>query len=80
MKPSSEQRRSPKGIETKKCPECYTYLPGNATQCNVCGIKVGKRGKTGMATKPINWKGYTVCLFAWLAFGLYVWWAFFKEN
>jgi ribosomal protein L40E len=80
MRQSSDQRSRSKDFETKKCPECYAYLPGEAVRCNVCGTRVGKRGKTGMAIKPINWKAYTICLFAWVAFGLYVWWAFFKEN
>ncbi len=80
MQQSAQPSSRPVGAETKKCPECYAYLPGDAARCNVCGTRVGKRGKTGMATKPVNWKAYTVCVLAWGAFALYVWWAFFRES
>jgi hypothetical protein len=67
-------------IETKKCPECYTYLAADADRCHVCGVRVGRRGKTGLASKPVNWKAYLISFLAWAAFALYIWWAFFSEN
>jgi hypothetical protein len=33
----------------------------------------------GIARKPFNWLAYLVCFLSWLAFGLYVWWAFFRQ-
>ena len=42
--------------------------------------RVGKKGKTGLATKPVNWKAYLISVLAWAAFGLYIWWAFFREG
>jgi hypothetical protein len=80
MKKSGSEGQGYLGIETKKCPDCYTYLKADADRCTACGIKVGKRGKTGLATKPFNWKGYLIAVFAWTVFGLYIWWAFFRGE
>ena len=65
--------------QTKKCPQCYVYLAADAARCFSCGTRVGKRGKTGLAEKPINWKAYLISILAWAAFAFYIWWAFFKE-
>jgi hypothetical protein len=45
---------------TKKCYECFTHLPLNATVCNVCKKKVGKVNRFGLAEKPTDWKAYTI--------------------
>ena len=79
MDKAGQQRQGTLGIETKKCPECYSYLSADAQRCNICGTRVGKKGKTGLATKPVNWKAYLISVLAWAAFGLYIWWAFFRE-
>jgi hypothetical protein len=65
---------------TKKCPKCYTYLPLNATRCTACHAKVGKMDRHGMATLPINWRAYLVAILSWIAFGWFIWWAFFKDK
>jgi len=64
-------------VTSKKCPECFGYIPAEAVRCPACGVKVGKAGAHGMAKKPINWKAYLVCLLSWIVFVLYMWWAFF---
>jgi len=63
---------------TKKCPQCYTYIPLKAEICPSCKTRVGKVDRHGMATKRIEWTSYLICFLAWLAFGLYVFFAFFK--
>ncbi|MGD8542817.1 MAG: hypothetical protein PVI39_11045 [Desulfobacteraceae bacterium] len=62
----------------KKCPECLTELPLEATRCEACRRKVGPVTAYGHAKKPIDWKAYGLCLLAWSALGIYVWWAFLK--
>jgi hypothetical protein len=79
MERSGKSRPRLPGMETKKCPNCYVYLQADADRCHSCGSRVGKRDKTGFAAKPVNWKAYTVSVLAWAAFGLYIWWVFFKE-
>jgi hypothetical protein len=64
---------------TKKCPECFTYLPLNATECSSCGKAVGPVTRLGLAQKPTNVKGYVVAGLAILAFIIFVWWGFFTE-
>lgn len=62
---------------SKKCPECYAYVPAEAKVCPSCKKRIGKRMAHGMADKPINWKAYIVCALAWLILILYLKWAFF---
>ena len=62
---------------SKKCPECYAYIPNDARICPSCKTRVGKRGGHGMAERSTNWKAYIICIVAWLIFALYVKWAFF---
>jgi hypothetical protein len=64
---------------TKKCPECFTYLPLNAKVCHSCGKGVGRVNKLGLAEKPSNVKGYLLAFLAALAFIIFVWWGFFTE-
>lgn len=64
---------------TKKCPECFTYLPLDAKVCTSCGKSVGPVGRVGLAEKPPNLKGYVAAAVAILAFVIFVWWGFFIE-
>lgn len=41
--------------------------------------KVGNVNKHGIAKKPFDWLAYTICLIAWMGFGFYIWWCFFKN-
>ncbi len=61
----------------KTCYNCGTPLAVNADRCYSCKHKVGEVGKHGIAEKPVDWKAYVVCILAWTAFFLYIWWAFF---
>jgi len=74
-------KSSHKSIDShyKRCPECFTKLPLNATKCFACNQKVHEVGKHGLAQKPVNWIGYITAIGLWVAFGMYVWWAFFKK-
>ncbi len=63
----------------KRCPECFTRLPLNATKCPSCNQKVQEAGKYGLAKKPINWIGYISAIGLWIALGLYIWWVFFNK-
>lgn len=64
---------------TKKCPECFTYLPLNAKACHSCGLAVGSVNKLGLAERPPNIKGYIVAALAVLAFVFFVWWGWGTE-
>ena len=63
---------------SKKCPECLTSLPLDATQCTSCKKKIGKVNKNGIAKLPIDWMSYLICVLSILGFCLYIWWAFLK--
>jgi len=74
------KEKSGKGrSQTKKCPDCFTHLSLDATVCPYCKKKVGKVDHQGMAKKPVDWKAYLICLLCWAGFGLYMWWAFFRD-
>jgi hypothetical protein len=60
----------------KKCPFCFEMLKLDADKCERCNKKVGSVNKTGFADKPVNWKAYMVSILAWVAFGVYCYWAF----
>ena len=64
---------------TKKCPECFTYLPLSVKVCTSCGKAVGAVNKLGLAEKLPNVKGYLTAAAAILAFIIFVWWGFFSE-
>jgi hypothetical protein len=64
---------------TKKCPDCFTYLPLTSKVCHACGKAVGPVNKIGLAEKVPNIKGYLMAGFALLAFIVFVWWGFFTE-
>ena len=66
-----------KKFVSKKCPECYVYVPLEAKICPSCKVRLGEVDDHGMAEKLTNWKAYLICFFLWLALFLYVKWAFF---
>ena len=61
---------------TKRCPECFTYLELEEKKCPKCKTKLGEVQKHGMASKKVDLKAYAIFLVAFLAFALYIWWAF----
>ncbi len=63
---------------TKKCPECYEFMPATARECPGCKTKVGGIDKTGMAKRAVDWKAYGAAFVAILVFIIYTWWAFFR--
>jgi len=65
------------GDSTKKCPECYEYVPLTAAVCPQCKTRLGKAGRHGMADRPINWKAYIICFILWVILAFYIKWAFF---
>ncbi len=79
-----EAQRYGKGKEdqhlTKKCPECYTYLPLEARICTACQAKVGEVDKLGFAGKPVDWLGYLIAAASIIIFAVFMWWAFFREG
>ena len=62
---------------SKKCPECYTYIPLDALICPYCATRVGKIEAGGMASRRTNWKTNIVCIVTWLIFFLFIKYAFF---
>ncbi len=70
---------SPHSHMTKKCPECFVYLPLDAKVCHSCGTSVGGVTRLGLAEKPPNIKGYLMAGIAIAAFVVFVWWGFFTE-
>lgn len=64
---------------TKKCPECFVYLPLQAKVCTSCGAAVGPVNKLGHAEKPVDVKGYLVAAAAILVFAAFIWWGFFTD-
>jgi hypothetical protein len=63
----------------KKCPECYTYIPLDASKCPSCKARVGAVDRHGMASKHVNWGSYFLCFLAWVVLAIYVWFAFFRS-
>ena len=53
----TDKEPSPTVHTTKKCPECFTYLPLDSKMCHSCGKAVGPVTKLGLAAKPPNVKG-----------------------
>lgn len=62
---------------SKKCPECYEYVPLEANICPSCKTRLGKVQEHGMAERLTNWKGYILCGILWLILAIYLKWAFF---
>lgn len=73
----SSTQAPPASYASKKCPECYSYVPLGAQVCPSCKIRLGDVGRHGMARRLTNWKAYIFCIIAWLVFALYIKWAFF---
>ncbi len=65
-------------FSTKKCYECFTHLPLNATVCNVCKKKVGRVNRHGIAEKPTDWKAYIISGIAFLFLIAFIWKVFLK--
>jgi hypothetical protein len=63
----------------KKCPECFTKLPIEASTCTACKQRVGEVDKFGIAKKPFAWKGYGLALFLWILLIYFIWWAFVRS-
>lgn len=79
MRFSSPKAQNTAHFAMKKCPECLTELPLEATVCVACRRKVGAVTAYGHAKKPFDWMAYGICLLAWAILGIYVWWAFLKQ-
>ncbi len=62
---------------TKKCPECYEYVPLKAKVCPSCKVRLGDVNEHGMADRLTNWRAYIVCAVLWIILIVYVKWAFF---
>jgi hypothetical protein len=62
---------------SKKCPECYEYVPLEAKICPSCKVRLGAVNEHGQAERLTNWKGYIICIALWLFLAFYVKWAFF---
>ena len=61
---------------SKKCHECYQYVPLEATVCPSCKARLGKIDDHGMAEKLTDWKGYTISIVLFVALVVYLKWAF----
>jgi hypothetical protein len=64
---------------TKKCPECYTYLPLRTTKCPSCKTKLGDVDKLGFATRPFDWAGYLIAILSIAGLVAFIWWGFFRD-
>lgn len=65
----------------KRCPECFTRLPLDATECYSCDQKVIEGSdKYGLAKRPFDWTGYIRAIGLWILLGVYLWWAFFHQE
>jgi len=62
---------------SKKCPECYTYIPIDAQMCPSCKTRVGKVTRSGMAARRTNWKANIICIIAFIVFAAFIKYAFF---
>ena len=64
---------------TKKCPECYTYLPLHTTKCPSCKTKLGEVDKLGFASRNFDWAGYLIAIVSIVGFVVFMWWGFFRD-
>ncbi|OGP63614.1 MAG: hypothetical protein A2V65_05170 [Deltaproteobacteria bacterium RBG_13_49_15] len=64
--------------KVKICPNCGIELPLHVKNCFSCHTKVGKIDQYGRGKKPFDWIAYTICIFSWLVFIIYFWWAFLR--
>jgi hypothetical protein len=70
----------PAASATKRCPECTVHIPIDATRCTDCGKRVGPVDKSGVARRATNYRAYAEMIIAFVVFGLFVWWFFFKDK
>jgi hypothetical protein len=63
---------------TKKCHECYIYVPLDAQVCPSCKARLGKLSDHGFAERPTDWKAYIAFFVAFLIFLVFCWFAFLK--
>lgn len=75
--PKKDSAVKEKKYVSKKCPECYDYMPLEAKACPSCKVRVGKVGPHGMAERLTDWRAYTICIALWVFLAAYVKWAFF---
>ncbi len=75
-----DNERKSKGLEVKKCYNCYTYLALDAEECYSCKKKVGKANKYGIAKQPTDWTACARAFLMWSIFGLFIWWKFFRDK
>lgn len=74
---SIRKKKGPKPVyRAKRCPECFEHMPLEAVRCPACNTRVGRVDRFGKARKGIGWFSYLLCFFSWLAFILYMKWAF----
>ena len=64
---------------TKKCPECYTYLPLHTKKCPSCTTKLGGVDKLGFAIRTFDWAGYVTAIIAIAGLVVFIWWGFFRD-
>ena len=76
---ASYSRPGSSGFVSKKCPECFTYLPLNTKKCPECNTKLGEVNKLGFATRPFDWSGYLIAILSIIGVVVFVWWGFFKD-
>ena len=72
-------RQASQGHMTKKCPECYTYMPLDAGVCPGCNRKIGEVDTLGFAKKPFDWRAYLSAVICIGAFAVFIWWGFIRE-
>jgi len=65
---------------TKRCWNCHTHLPIEATRCTYCGTKVCEINKHGVARKPFDWKSYAISVLSIIGLCVFVWWAFLRDR
>ena len=75
VKPS--QTNDGTGHVTKKCHECYTYVPLDAEFCPYCKARLGKVTRHGMAERITDWKAYVGFAIALIIFLIFCRYAFF---
>ena len=65
------------GHVTKKCHECYVYVPLDAEVCPFCKARLGKVTRHGIAERITDWKAYIGFAIALIIFLIFCRYAFF---
>ena len=63
---------------TKRCPECFEYVPLFAKKCPACNTRLGPVQPHGLAKRETDWLSYLVAIIAIIGFSFYIWWAFLR--